>query len=69
MQKIMESEGIELYRSNSKYYLRYDAGELSIKMKKLEISEEEAQNILANPDSAYGIILAYHDKRIYGDDS
>ncbi|UOO38267.1 hypothetical protein IZU99_03150 [Oscillospiraceae bacterium CM] len=69
MQKIMEDEGIELYKDNSKYYLRYDSGELMIKMKNLEISAEEAKNVVNNPDSAYNIILSYHDKGIYGEDS
>ena len=53
MQKIMEDGGIELFKDNSKYYLRYDAGELMIKMKNLEISVEEAKNVVENPDSAY----------------
>lgn len=68
MEKIMEDEGIELYKNNNKYYLRYDAGELMIKMKNLEISEEEAKNVINNPDSAYNIIIAYHDSGIYGED-
>lgn len=68
MEKIMEDEGIELYKKNNKYYLRYDAGELMIKIKNLEISEKEAKNIIDNPDSAYDIIIAYHDKGIYGED-
>ena len=68
MQKIMEDEGIALYRNNNKYYLRYDAGELMIKMKNLEISAEEAKNVITNSNSAYNIILAYHDKGIYGED-
>ena len=69
MQKILEDEGIELYKDNSKYYLRYDSGELMIKMKSLEISAEEAKNVVDDPDSAYSIILTYHDKGIYGKDS
>ncbi len=69
MQKIMEDEGIELYKNNNKYYLRYDAGELMIKMKSLEISAEEVKNVINNPDSAYNIILAYHDRGVYGEDS
>ena len=68
MQKIMEDEGIELYKNSNKYYLRYDAGELMIKMKNLEISAKDAQNVINNPDSAYDIILAYHDRGIYGED-
>ena len=46
MQKIIEDEGIVLYKGNSKYYLRYDSGELVIKMKNLEISAEEAKKVI-----------------------
>lgn len=69
MEKIMEDEGIELYRNNNKYYLRYDAGELMIKMKNIEISAEEAKNVISNPDSAYHIIIGYHNRGIYGENS
>ena len=68
MQRIMEYKGIELYKNKNKYYLRYDAGELMIKMKNLEITEKEAHNIINKPDSAYHIIIGYQDKGIYGDD-
>lgn len=69
MQKILENEGIELYKDGGKYYLRYDSGELMIKMKNIEISAQEAKNVVNDPDSAYKIILAYHDNGIYGQDS
>ncbi|UOO38276.1 hypothetical protein IZU99_03195 [Oscillospiraceae bacterium CM] len=69
MQTIMEDEGIELYSNNGKYYLRYDAGELMIKMKNLEISAKEAQDIISNLDTAYNIIITYHDKGVFGEDS
>ena len=68
MQKIMEDEGIELYNNDGQYYLRYDSGELMIKMKNLRISQEEAKTVVENPDCAYNIILAYQDRGIYGDD-
>ena len=67
MQKILEDEGIELYKSSDKYFLRYDAGEFAVKMKNLEITAEEAKNVMNDPGSAYNIILAYHDKGIYGE--
>ena len=68
MEKIIEDEGIGLYKSNNKYYLRYDAGELMIKMKNLEIFEEEARIVLNNPDTSYEIIISYQNKGIYGED-
>jgi hypothetical protein len=67
MEKIMEDEGIGLYKSNNKYFLRYDAGELMIKMKNLEISEEEARSVINNPDTSYDIIISYQNKGIYGE--
>jgi hypothetical protein len=68
MEKIMEDEGIGLYKSNNKYYLRYDSGELMIKIKNLEISEEEAKSVINNPDVSYDIIISYQNKGIYGED-
>ena len=68
MEKIMEDEGIGLYKSNNKYYLRYDSGELMIKIKNLEISEEEAKSVINNPDVSYDIIISYQNKGIYGKD-
>lgn len=69
MKKILESNGIELYQNNNNYFLRYDAGELMIKMKNLLITKEEADNVINNPDNAYHIIIDYQDKGLYGEDS
>lgn len=68
MEKILESEGITLIKSKDQYYLQYDAGELMVKMKNLAITSVEAQQVMENPESAYDVIIAYHNKRIYGDD-
>ncbi len=67
-EKNIEDEGIGLYQESGKYYLRYDAGELMIKMKDLEISNEEANEVIKNPGLSYDIILSYQDKGIYGKD-
>jgi hypothetical protein len=69
MVKILEDDGIELYKDNNKYFLRYDAGELMIKMKNLQILEQEAERVIENPDSAYEIIIGYQNKGIYGEDA
>ena len=68
MEKIMENEGIELYKNKNKYFLRYDAGELMIKMKNLQISEKEAKEVMNHPESSYDIIINYQDRGIYGED-
>lgn len=68
MKKIFENQGIELLQYNERYYLRYDVGELMIKVKDLEITNEEAQKVIDNPELTYNVIVSYHDKGIYGND-
>jgi len=45
MDFIRNSHGIEIFRSDDKYFLRYDAGGLVYKTKEIEISEKEAMEI------------------------
>ena len=47
MNTIYESHGIEIVRSGGKFFLRYDEGELVLKIKKIEISKREAMEIQA----------------------
>jgi hypothetical protein len=67
MKQIVEDEGIILLNEGNEYYIQYDAGELMIKIKRLEITKEEAENIISNPQIMYDIIIEYQDKGIYGD--
>lgn len=45
MNKIYEDYGIEILRDDEKYFLRYDAGEIVVQLKDIEISEVEAREI------------------------
>ncbi len=67
MKRILEDEGISLVSDNGIYYLIYDGGELMIKMKKLEITHKEAEEVINNPDIMYRIIIQYQDKGIFGE--
>ena len=62
MEIILDDEGIQLIRKDNKYYLKFDEGELMIKMKELEITHEEAIQVQRNPDYAYDIIINYQEQ-------
>jgi hypothetical protein len=62
METILEDEGIELLKEQSRYFLRFDAGELAVKMLDLEITEAEANSIVQDANNAYDIIIGYQNK-------
>jgi len=43
MEKIFTGNGIEIVKRNEKYYLIYDAGEISDRMEEIEITEDEVE--------------------------
>ena len=45
MENIYEAYGIEIIKKENKFFLRYDAGEIVVQMKEIEISEEESKKI------------------------
>ncbi len=45
MDKIYEDYGIEIFKNDVKYFLRYDAGEIVAQLKDIEISGVEAREI------------------------
>lgn len=45
MDKIYEDYGIEIFKNDEKYFLRYDAGEIVAQLKDIEISGVEAREI------------------------
>lgn len=50
--------GIEIIKRSERYYLRYDAGELVVKMVEIEITEDEATKARCSEKDAYEVILA-----------
>jgi hypothetical protein len=51
--------GIEIINRSERYYLRYDAGELVVKMVEIEITEDEAGRAQLSEKDAYEVILAH----------
>ena len=71
MKILLDLDGDLLFEKDGKYYLRYDAGGVAVRIKDLEISKQEAINILNSNDRErlmYEIIISYHNRRISGED-
>ena len=58
---LLEHEGIQLRREGTQFFLVYDEGELSVKIRKRRITGEEAALVLRHPKSAYSIIVRYQN--------
>ena len=67
MNTIYESHGIEIVRSGGKFFLRYDEGELVLKIKKIEISKREAMEIQAitTEQGLYDYMIHKSCRRLY----
>jgi hypothetical protein len=54
--------GIEIYKRSGKIYIRYDAGELVVQMREIEITEEEAAKAQISVKDAYNLIIACENR-------
>jgi hypothetical protein len=66
MEYIYNDYGVEVYKKGNKYFLRYDAGELVVQMKEIEITEQEAEQILSQKSSEelYGYLIKNLSRRM-----
>ena len=63
MKKILlDDDGMWVLKEGDQYYLRFDDGHFSIHMRDIEITPEEANRVLKNPDEAEAIIDAWQDE-------
>lgn len=65
MEKIFTGNGIEIFKQNDIYFLIYDAGEISDKMKKIQITEEEAELAQKSSMDAYNVIIKYQNRDFF----
>lgn len=65
MEKIFTGNGIEIFKQNDSYFLIYDAGEISDKMKKIQITEEEAELAQKSSMDAYNVIIKYQNRDFF----
>lgn len=56
--KIHETVGLEIWKSDGRYFIRYDAGAHQIAIREDEISEEEANQAMKDEASATRVLFA-----------
>lgn len=66
MEQIYNDYGIEVFKEDNKYFLRYDAGELVVQMNTIEITKEEAKQIQLQKSSEelYQYLIKNINKRM-----
>jgi propanediol utilization protein len=63
-EKIIFSDyGIDIFERNGKKYIRYDAGELVVQMREIQITEEEAVKAQISAKDAYNVIIACENRK------
>jgi hypothetical protein len=50
--------GIEIIKRLERYFIRYDAGEIIVKMVEIEVTDEETTRARRSERDAYEVILA-----------
>ena len=64
MKVIFVGHGIEISKQDDKYYLTYDAGEISDRIETIKITSEEAIQAQQGSMAAYNIIIKYQNEAI-----
>ncbi len=55
---IFAEYGIEILRRGHRLYIRYDAGEIAVQLREIEITEAEAERARESEQGAYEVILS-----------
>lgn len=61
---IFSDFGIEIFKREERYFIRYDAGEIVVQIREEEITEEEATKAQKSEESAYEVLLACQRKAV-----
>jgi hypothetical protein len=64
MEIIFIGHGVEISKQNDKYYLTYDAGEISDRIDTIQITSEEARKAQQGSMEVYKIIIKYQNEAI-----
>ena len=62
MESIFVGNGIEIVKSNDKFILIYDAGEICDRMEEIVITEGEVELAKKSSMDAYNIIIKYQNE-------
>ncbi|WP_027088442.1 hypothetical protein [Cohnella panacarvi] len=64
--KIFTGNGVEIENREGKYFMIYDAGEISDRMIEIEITEYEVEIAKKSSMDAYNIIIKYQNEMFFG---
>lgn len=67
MEQLYNEYGIEIIKKDSKFFMRYDVGEIVVQMREIEVSEEEVRQIQSQSSSKelYDYLIKNLNKRMY----
>jgi len=59
---LFERYGIKIFKRDGKYIVKYDTGELVIKMRESEVTEKEVNKMMKSEQDAYEVLLAIEER-------
>lgn len=57
-EKIFSGFGVEIFKREEKFFIRYDAGGIVVKIREDEITEDEVTKVKISEKDAYEVLLA-----------
>jgi hypothetical protein len=54
---IFQGFGVEIFQRDGRYFIRYDAGEITVQFRENEITDVEAAKAQKDEESAYEVLL------------
>ncbi|MFD0671924.1 hypothetical protein [Cohnella sp. GCM10027633] len=66
MNRIFTGNGIEIVIRDDKYFLIYDAGEISDRIEEIQITEQEVELAKQSSMNAYQIVIKYQNEVNFG---
>jgi hypothetical protein len=67
MEQIYNKYGIEIIKKDNKFFMKYDAGEIAVQIREIEITEDEVKYIQSKKDSKelYNYLIRNLNDRMY----
>lgn len=56
-EQVFQDYGVTLLRRNGKFFVRYDAGGIAVKIREDEVSEQQALRLQQGEHAAYEVLL------------
>ena len=58
-ERIFCDYGIEIFKRDDRFFIRYDAGEVVVRLEEVEVSEQEALKAQKSESDAYHVLLKH----------